>query len=151
MGLSDLEKLKQLSWYTTVPLFVFAWFLHEEAYLNPELLTIYGGVSIVASYFIPIVITLFFSFCAWLGLMYKMESGTDIFFTLLLATFILSIAGTGVGISLMKPANISLSYNIFWFLGLGSVAFNLYQLVESNVKAREQARIDASTKLDSSR
>ncbi|MEZ9565324.1 hypothetical protein AB4226_09195 [Vibrio artabrorum] len=151
MGFSDLGKLKQLSWYTTVPLLVFAVFLQDEAYLDPDILTIYGGISIVGHYFLPTVGLLFLTYWAWLSLISRMDEGTDIFFTLALATFILSLAGVGVGMSLLKPSDIALSYNIFWFLGLGSIAFNLYQMVDDRVKARDQDRKESSSELESSR
>lgn len=45
MGISDLEKLKKLSWYTTVPLLVFAWVIQDKAYLDPTFFTFFGGVK----------------------------------------------------------------------------------------------------------
>lgn len=45
MGISDLEKLKKLSWYTTVPLLVFAWVIQDKAYLDPTFFTFFGGLN----------------------------------------------------------------------------------------------------------
>ncbi|OZS42481.1 hypothetical protein [Photobacterium sanguinicancri] len=150
MGFSDLEKLKQLSWYTTVPLLVFAWVLQDKVYLDPEFLTVLGGVSIVGSYFIKVIGILGISYIVWLGLVSRMGD-MDNLFTMLLATFILSVAGVGFGISLMKPSDITLNFNMFWFLGFGSIAFNLYQMLTAKVESTEQDRKTASVEPNSSR
>ena len=45
MGLSDLDKLKKLSWYTNPFLCLYlAWIIHDNAYLEPEFLTLQCGL-----------------------------------------------------------------------------------------------------------
>jgi len=144
MGLSDLDKLKQLSWYTTVPLLVFAWIVQDKAYLEPEFLTLLGGLSTVVKYFTNVLGVLALAYFGWLQLISIMRD-SDKIFTLLLATFILSVAGVGVGISLLKPSDVILPFNIYWFFGMGSVAFNLYELLDANIKAEEKLINDVNS------
>jgi len=127
MNFRELDKLKELSWYTTVPLFVSAWILHDIVSLQKELTTVLGFVSVVGEYFVKVVIGLFIAFSIWLFTAVRVED--DSFpFTILLATFILTLSGVGFGVYILKQEHLSLPVNIVWFAALASLAFNLYQL-----------------------
>ncbi|EIQ1513582.1 hypothetical protein BOO22_21360 [Vibrio cidicii] len=139
MGISDLEKLKKLSWYTTVPLLVFAWVIQDKAYLDPTFFTFFGGLNVIGTYFTKIVVALFVAFVVWIELVSRMGNADKVF-TLLFATFILTIAGVGVGLNLLNPTGTQPPFNIYWFIALGSIAFNLYEMLEANIKAEEKLR-----------
>jgi len=127
MNLGQLKNLKELSWYTTVPLFVCAWIMQDIGIVQVELLSISGFVLTVGQYFLNVVVCLFISYAVLVFAVSHTEK--DSFpLILLLATFILTLAGVGLGVFIIKPSQLTLPVNIIWFAALASVAFNLYEI-----------------------
>ncbi|HED06042.1 MAG TPA: hypothetical protein ENI61_05095 [Ignavibacteria bacterium] len=127
MNLGQLKNLKELSWYTTVPLFVCAWIMQDIGIAQVELLSISGFVLTVGQYFVDVVVCLFISYAVLVFAVSHIKK--DSFpLILLLATFILTLAGVGLGVFIIKPSQLTLPVNIIWFAALASVAFNLYEI-----------------------
>jgi len=127
MSIRDLKYLKELSWYTTVPLFVCAWMLQDINSIGAQLTSLWGFVSIVGEYFVKVLGILLIAYIVWLFSAVRLEK-EYIPFTLLLATFLLTMAGVGFAVFFIKPESISLPLNIVWFAAFASVAFNLYEI-----------------------
>jgi len=137
MNIGDVKNLKEISWYTTVPLFVCAWIMQDINALQVDLVSPFSFVVTVAGYFSKVVGGLFAAYVVWLFAAIHLEN--DSFpFTLLLATFLLTLAGVGFAIHIIKPPQLTLSVNIAWFAALASVAFNLYE-IKSNAHRRPEA------------
>ena len=111
MSIKDLKYLKELSWYTTVPLFVCAWIMQDFIVIQSELTSVLGFVKIVSIYFAKVVIGLLFAFVIWLIAAVNLDK-VSFPFTLLLATFLLTLAGTGLAIYIIKPGHLNLPVNI---------------------------------------
>ena len=125
MSLSDLKHLKDLSWYTTVPLLVCAWIIQDKALPDPANIGIFAFAGIVVAYFVKVVFGLLCAYAAWLFASVRVEpEGLPL--TLLLATFFLTLASVGMTVHLNGKN--TLPVNVLWFFALGSVAFNLYQI-----------------------
>lgn len=134
MTFRDLKSLKELSWYTTIPLFVCAWIMQDINSIQPELTTIIGFVLTVGEYFLKVVGGLFVAFTVWLFAVVYLEN--DSFpLTLLLATFVLTLAGVGFAVFIIKPPQLTLPVNIAWFAALASMAFNLYEIKSTHNNA----------------
>jgi hypothetical protein len=144
MGIGDFKSLKELSWYATVPLFVCAWLIQDFYTIQNEFTTVIGFVSIVSSYFGKVLAALFLTYVIWLILVSKLEN-EDFIFTLLLATFLLTLAAAGFGIYFLKPIELTMPVNIIWFAALASVAFNLYEINHSRAKAMEEMNKNKNT------
>lgn len=138
MNLADLNHLKNLSWYTTVPLLVSAWMLQNAPELAAEVSTLLGLMAVVGEYFIKVVAGLFFAYVCWLYASVYIDAA-EFPFTLLLATFLLTLACVGMGIYILKPTNIVLPVNFLWFASCGSIAFNLYQ-IHSSIYGNDEHR-----------
>jgi len=135
MNFSDLNHLKNLSWYTTVPLLVVAWMFQDSPTLASQVGSLWGLVSVVALYFAKVVAGLFGLYFLWLlASVYIEREGLPL--TLLLATFLLTLSAVGFAIFVLKPADISLPINIVWFAACGSIAFNIYQMHNSIVSEK---------------
>ena len=133
MNFQELNHLKTLSWYTTVPLLVCAWMLQDFSSFNSEALTLWLLIAAVSTYFVKVLFGLMFLYIAWLyASAYLEPSGLPL--TLLLATYMLTVAGAGIGIYFLKPQGIELPVNIVWFIAIASVAFNLYQIHSSIIE-----------------
>ena len=130
MDLKNLKYLKELSWYTTVPLFVCAWIMQDMSSVQGELSTIFGFLKLVGEYFIKVVFGLLIAYWVWLEAAVRLEKDSP-FFTLLLATYLLTLAAVGFAIFIIKPEQMSLPVNVIWFAALASVAFNLYEIKTS--------------------
>jgi hypothetical protein len=101
--------------------------LHDAQNLPSQTLTVFGLLGIVGFYFAKVAIGLVLTYVAWLYVSAYIEpAGFPL--TLILATFLLTLASVGIGIYLLKPENIILPINFLWFAACGSIAFNLYQI-----------------------
>lgn len=138
MNIGDLNHLKNLSWYTTVPLLVCAWMLQDSSSFVSEISSLWGLVSVVGKYFIKVVGGLVVVYFLWLlASVYIVKEILPL--SLLLATFLLTLSAVGFGIYIMKPADITLPINILWFAACGSIAFNIYQ-IQNNVVSAQNGR-----------
>ena len=130
MNLSNLNHLKNLSWYTTVPLLVCAWLLQDQVSTTSDISSLWSLTLVVGIYFMKVVGGLFAAYIIWLFASVHLDSD-GLPLTILLATFLLTLAAVGFGIYILKPTGMSLPVNIIWFAAFGSVAFNLYQIQNS--------------------
>jgi hypothetical protein len=130
MNLSDLNHLKTLSWYTTIPLLVCAWMLQDASKLDGETWTVLSMLVTVGEYFIKVLGGLLVMYIFWLYASVYLET-TQFPLTHLLANYLLTFACVGLGIHMLKPENISLPINFLWFASCASISFNLYQLQHS--------------------
>jgi hypothetical protein len=146
MSLSDLKHLKDLSWYTTVPLLVCAWIIQDKALSDPASIGTVAFAVIVGFYFLKVVFYLLCAYAVWLFASVHVEpEGLPL--TLLLATFLLTLAFVGIVVRLNGKN--TLPVNIFWFFAFGSVAFNLYQIhsgvLTANAKRKNSDGSDESS------
>ena len=127
MNLADLNHLKNLSWYTTVPLLVCAWLLHDFSASSVTAISFFQLLETVLLYFGKVIGGLIILYIVWLyASIYIDLTGFPI--TLLLATFLLTLSAVGLGIHFFESEEIDLPINVVWFLSFASIAFNLYQL-----------------------
>lgn len=130
MNVSDINHLKNLSWYTTVPLLVCAWMFQDSQEIIPRIEGLIDLLAIIAQYFIKVVAGLVVVYLGWL--ISSIYIDVDwIPLTLIFATFLLTVAAVGFGVFLYKPIDMNLPINILWFASVGSIAFNLYQIEHS--------------------
>jgi Na+/glutamate symporter len=137
MGLSDLKHLKDLSWYTTVPLFVCASLLQTSALGSDDSQTIWQFLSVTAEHFAQVVVALFFAFALWVMASAHIDT-TGLPLTMLLATFLLTVAAVGICVHFLKPPGVVLPANILWFVSFGSLSFNLFQIQSAVVSAQAE-------------
>ena len=134
MNLADLNHLKNLSWYTTVPLLVCAWLLHDFGGEGNEAISFLQLLEVVLIYFGKVLVGLMALYVVWIYTSVYVDL-TGFPLTLLLATFLLTLSAVGIGIHFFKAEDVNLPINVVWFLSFASVAFNLYQLNQSVTEA----------------
>lgn len=147
MGLTDFKHLKDLSWYTTVPLIVCAWMFQSGAPTQLETGSITDFVLVIGEYFAHTVGALLLAYFLWM-LASDFLDTEGLPFTLLFATFLLTLSAAGIALHLVSPETFDLPINFLWFFAFGSVAFNLFQIrsnvLEQQTKSRNKAEASAA-------
>ncbi|WP_415029153.1 hypothetical protein [Alcanivorax sp.] len=147
MGLTDFKHLKDLSWYTTVPLIVCAWMFQGGVTAQLEAGSITDFVLVIGEYFAYTVGALLLAYFLW-TIASDFIDTEGLPFTLLFATFLLTLGAAGIALHLISSGSFDLPINFLWFFAFGSVAFNLFQIrsnvLEQQTKSENKAEASAA-------
>ncbi|MCJ2367863.1 hypothetical protein [Aeromonas dhakensis] len=128
MNIADIQIIKQLSWYLTIPFFTCALAAQNSVGLAETTGSFLSLIEFVGEYFMWVLGSLFGLFVVWLFIFTRLEQATDLPLTLVFATFLLSLAMVGFASHQIASNGSNSSMNIYWFLGMASLAFNFYQM-----------------------
>jgi hypothetical protein len=130
---SSIKNLKEISWYLSIPVITIAYIIQSHspdtsAFIEEIGFNLYW-MELVSISFFKVTVALVFVLAGATFLGY-LELKINFPILLGLATFLLTISILGIISHSGYINNIKSTYNIFWFIGLGSIAFNMYEIAK---------------------